>query len=277
MSYNHINTEKSEKSIVQTVMVSKGSQLLIPPNYKNRHPEITEPEKDLKYIGLFSSGSTGKPKCIWNSYRNLVNNGKYSFEAFEIVQGQKLLILAKPWHVAGLSWALMAEEFDCEYQFFTTNRGEQDKWLERIQHFKPDVLLTVPPVLASLQGEKWFVPKIIFGGLPFQKSEFEKMEAYCEVMIQGYGMTEAGGLISCHHHVSGDAFFEEEYLCNGVPIKGVEIKCMGSEDNPEEVFIRSETAYTHSFYPTGDLGYKDEKGKIYLTGRKEQVTQKKYD
>lgn len=248
-------------------MHSEDSCLIIPPYYKDKDPEIEEIEGEGKFIGLFSSGTTGTPKCIWNTYDNLINNALETNSAFEILAMHKVLILASPWHVAGISWALMAEYYGNEYQFIATKKGDAKKWYQVIKQFQPDVLLTVPAVLKNLMDFEWEVPKIVFGGTSLEAQELINISERCRELIQGYGQTEAGGLISSHKYKRIPTVISDEHRRCGYPINGVEVRCNGNSNNPEPILVRSGTAYTENFYKTGDLGYKDVEGNLYIHSR----------
>jgi len=274
MSYELTDLTKSPKEIIFQLLTSERSQLLIPPQYSREQIEISELFSDEKSVGLFSSGSTAHPKCIWNTFENLLLNAKQSAGAFEINSGYRLLILAKPWHVAGLSWALMAEQLDCEYEFLTTNGGEEGQWLAAINEFSPDYILTVPPVLRAIYDKEWFVPNIIFGGTPFEFKDFDLLSSHCSTMYQGYGQTEAGGLIAAHKYISSKTPKYNEHKNCGIPIDGVKLKSVGTFSQPSEIYIKSDTAFVESWYNSGDMGYV-ENSEIHLTGRSEKVISEK--
>ncbi|MDZ7806335.1 MAG: AMP-binding protein [Gracilimonas sp.] len=267
MTYSELKIPGEPKLLVKKVMESNDSCLIVPSYYRDKNPEISDIGMDRKFVGLFSSGTTGKPKCIWNSYKNLLDNAFYTSSAFEIGPDDKLLMLVSPWHVAGLSWALMAEQFGNEYKFIATKKGDKEHWQEAIQQFKPDVLLTVPAVLRSLMEFEWKVPKIIYGGTPVEPQELKLISNRSEELFQGYGQTEAGGLISSHKFNSLPDVISDEHRCCGQPIKGVEILCEGTKDKPVPILVRSETAYTNEYYKTGDLGYRDDEGNLYINSR----------
>jgi len=274
MNYNRTDLTKSPKQIVKDVIESVSSQLLIPPQYSGNELGIGELLSKKKSIGLYSSGSTDNPKCIWNSFENLVKNGKRTSNAFEISSDHKLLILAKPWHVAGLSWAIMAEEIGCNYDFITTKKDESKKWLEAIQLFQPDYLLTVPPVFRALYNKDWFIKNIVTGGTPLVQEDFEPLKNHCETIFHGYGQTEAGGLISVLKHNISDEYHNKLHQNCGQPIEGVSLETRKSKKGESEIFIKSETAYINKLYNSGDLGHIDN-GHIYLTGRREKIISSK--
>jgi acyl-coenzyme A synthetase/AMP-(fatty) acid ligase len=264
MSFQKTSLNGSGKEIIRRVLDAHSSQLLIPPRLAEVPLHITDPPEDGKYIGLFSSGSTGTPKCIWNKEANLLLNGELSAEAFEIEPHHFLLMMAAPWHVAGFTWALMAEQLNCEYEFITTKKGDDERWLKCVQEMQPDYLLTVPAVLRALYNKDWFVEHLVYGGYSINFEEYEQLAPHCSFMHQGYGQTEAGGLISSYKRSSSDTPFKNENLCHGKPIAGAQLKCDGTPNKPEPIYLTSQTAYTDESYNTGDWGYKDNADNIYL-------------
>ncbi|MEQ9309748.1 MAG: AMP-binding protein [Balneolaceae bacterium] len=267
MAFEITSLNGSAKDIIRRVMHAENSQLLIPPTLEGKELNIEKPPSDGKYIGLFSSGTTSKPTCIWNSFEKLQKNAKYSAKAFEIETHHTLLMMALPWHVAGFSWMLMAENLECEYFFITTKKGEHNLWINTVQDINPDYMLTVPAVLRTLYDEDWFVSNVVYGGYPIKFEEYAKLSPHCSVMYQGYGQTEAGGLISSYKRRSTVLPFDLENLCQGKPISGVKLMCNGSQDAPQPIYIQSKTAFTTDRYDSGDVGFKDKKGNLYVVAR----------
>jgi len=94
-------------------------------------------------------------------------------------------------------------------------------------------------------------------------------------VLQGYGATE------CAPVVSVTPFNEHIYDSIGKPLPGVEVRiaddgelmvkgpnvALGYWKNPEA----TAAAFENGWYHTGDLGYRDEKGNLYLKGRKKNL------
>jgi acyl-coenzyme A synthetase/AMP-(fatty) acid ligase len=76
MNYELTDPLKSPKEIIKRVIESDDSQLLVPPQYSKNEVEIRKLYSKDKSIGLFSSGTTATPKCIWNTFQNLMENGR---------------------------------------------------------------------------------------------------------------------------------------------------------------------------------------------------------
>ena len=222
---------------------------------------------DKAYVGIFSSGSTGQPKCIWNRLEHLKLNASRSARAFEVQAEHFLVFMALPWHVAGLTWAFMAEELKAEYLFVTTRKGQRALWLQTLQEFTADYLFTVPSVLRQLYTESWFVPNVVYGGQAISAGEYHALATHCSKSYQGYGQTEAGGLISVYKRKSTVLLDPGEERCQGYAIEGAHIECEGTPESPQPIWLRSETAHVAQNYATGDIGYMDTEGRLYVLDR----------
>ena len=247
--------------------------LLIPPRFEEL--EITDqsvPKPNEKRVGLFSSGSTGTPKCIWNSLGNLKQNGALSINMFRVTPEDRILIIASPWHVAGISWSLMAEQAGAEYRTVTPSIDDAKKWPDLIRSYRPTHLMTVPSVLRYLyEDENWHVPRISYGGASIQPGEYSKLERHCERLFQGYGQTEAGGLIAVHERGMDRPQGTHEHQCCGYPPDEFTITCEGTPESPDAIILESPTSIYNKPYNTGDLGFRDSKKRLHVTGRNDDT------
>lgn len=121
---------------------------------------------------------------------------------------------------------------------------------------------------------------LIAGGAAIDPTVIEDFEAMGIPMIQGYGMSECAPIIA----VNQDRYSKAASV--GKPMPGTEVKIMHpDEDGIGEVVCKSdsvmlgyyeneeETAKVlqDGWLHTGDLGYFDQDGFLYLTGRKKTV------
>lgn len=128
------------------------------------------------------------------------------------------------------------------------------------------------------------IKAMVSGGAPLNPEVGNFFEAMGLTMLQGYGQTEAGPVISCNRPKVG---LKMDTV--GPPLRGVEVKI--AEDG--EILCRgelvmhgywrneAETARTLKVDPadpqgapwlhTGDIGYLDEKGRIKITDRKKDM------
>ncbi|MBX9883941.1 MAG: AMP-binding protein, partial [Novosphingobium sp.] len=122
---------------------------------------------------------------------------------------------------------------------------------------------------------------MVSGGAPLNPEVGLFFDAMGLTMLQGYGQTEAGPVISCNRPKVGLAMDTV-----GPPLRGVEVKI--AEDG--EILVRGELVmhgYWHNdaetlraipqdgpqagWLHTGDIGHFDEKGRIRITDRKKDM------
>ncbi len=120
------------------------------------------------------------------------------------------------------------------------------------------------------------IKAMVSGGAPLNPEVGSFFEAMGLTMLQGYGQTEAGPVISCNRPKVG---LKMDTV--GPPMEGVEVKI--AEDG--EILVRgelvmhgywrndAETARTlkDGWLHTGDIGHLDEKGRIKITDRKKDM------
>ena len=120
------------------------------------------------------------------------------------------------------------------------------------------------------------IKAMVSGGAPLNPEVGTFFQALGLTMLQGYGQTEAGPVISCNRPRAGIAMDTV-----GPPMKGVEIRI--AEDG--EILCRGELvmhgywqnqaetdrALKDGWLHTGDIGHLDEKGRIVITDRKKDM------
>ena len=120
------------------------------------------------------------------------------------------------------------------------------------------------------------IKAMVSGGAPLNPDVGTFFEAMGLTMLQGYGQTEAGPVISCNRPKSG---LKMDTV--GPPMRGVEIRI--ADDG--EILVRGELVM-HGYWRnkaetdrtirdgwlhTGDIGHLDEKGRIVITDRKKDM------
>ena len=126
-------------------------------------------------------------------------------------------------------------------------------------------------VIDGLGGEMRFV---ISGGAPLDKRT-EK-----ELMVQGYGLTETSPVIAAEN------FKQVKYGSVGIPLKDVQVEIVNKDDkgigeirvkgpNVMLGYYENEEATKEvlkdGWFYTGDLGYIDKKGFLFITGRQKDM------
>ena len=130
-----------------------------------------------------------------------------------------------------------------------------------------------PKIRAKFGGR---IKAMVSGGAPLNPEVGNFFDAMGLTMLQGYGQTEAGPVISCNRPKVG---LRMDTV--GPPLRGVEVKI--AEDG--EILVRgelvmhgywrneAETARTlkDGWLHTGDIGHLDHKGRIVITDRKKDM------
>jgi long-chain acyl-CoA synthetase len=130
-----------------------------------------------------------------------------------------------------------------------------------------------PKIRAKFGGR---MKALVSGGAPLNPDVGVFFQAMGLTMLQGYGQTESGPLISCNRPKAGIAMASV-----GRPLRGVEVRI--AEDG--EILVRGELvmqgywqnpaesarALQNGWLHTGDIGHLDEGGRIVITDRKKDM------
>ena len=244
-------------------------------------------EKD-KAIYLYSTGSTGIPKRVTRTHKNLISLANNHSETVGLDKSEKILFTLPISHTYALGnfIAAIKSAMTCYLQ----GDFNRKKVTQIIEKEKITIYPCVPFILDVL-AESNIDPKsfkslklLISAGAPLSKEVFDKFsEKFGIHPRQLYGSSETG-VISIN--------LEKDIISTsgsvGKPVKGVTVKIIkedGKDANTNEqgeIIVKSETMTTgydnmpeetkevfkNGFYYTGDLGYVDKNGLIYINGRK---------
>ena len=132
-------------------------------------------------------------------------------------------------------------------------------------------------VIDGLGGEMRFV---ISGGAPLDKRTEKGFNDLGIKMVQGYGLTETSPVIAAEN------FKQVKYGSVGIPLKDVQVEIVNKDDkgigeirvkgpNVMLGYYENEEATKEvlkdGWFYTGDLGYIDKKGFLFITGRRKDM------
>lgn len=117
----------------------------------------------------------------------------------------------------------------------------------------------------------------VSGGAPLDPVVEEDFHALGFNVLQGYGLTETSPVITVN------SFSERKYTSVGIPLKEVEVKIVKNQesDREGEIIVRganvmrgyyqnkekTDEVLKDGWFYTGDIGYIDDDGFLYITGR----------
>ncbi|MBQ8147171.1 MAG: AMP-binding protein [Lachnospiraceae bacterium] len=247
----------------------------------------TEIDADQLCTILFTSGTTGVSKGVMLSHRNLADNA--TCLDMKIPVGNVSLTMLPINHVYCLTMDVIKGLFIGSTVCINDSLMHLQK---NIQLFQPDMILMVPLVIESLYAKlraagdqlpKEQVAKMAFGGnlkticsggAYLNPDYVAGFAEYGITILQGYGMTECSPVISNNLEWDNRVGSVGKLLpnCEGkvvdgeLWVKGSSVM-MGYYKMPEE----TAEALEDGWLKTGDLGYVDEDGYVYLTGRKKNL------
>ena len=232
---------------------------------------------------IYTSGTTGKSKGVMLTQYNLAQNVESVPVSFE--PGCTLLSVLPVHHAFCLvmDWLKGFSLGAC-----VCINDSLMHMIRNMSIFKPDVMLMVPLMIETIYKKlssmdpslpKEAVAASVFGGRlktvftggahldPFY---IEKLEPYGVKILEGYGMSECSPVISCNR--------PEEYRIGsiGKPLENAEIRFEDGEilvkgssvmKGYYRMSAETEETLTDGWLHTGDKGYMDEDGFLFINGR----------
>ena len=243
-----------------------------------------QPE-DLATI-MFTSGTTGKSKGVMLTHRNLAENATAQDMGFE--PGMVLLSVLPIHHAYCLSMDILK---GMSLGTVICINDSLLRVLKNIKLFEPNIILMVPLMIETfakkLEETDWLPAPIIkakvfgkqlhtvcSGGAYLNPDYLKRFEKYGITILQGYGMTECAPVISsnCPNDKKDGSIGKCMPNCE-VKVVDEELWVRGSSVMQGYYKMPEETAETlvDGWLRTGDLGYVDEDGFLFLTGRKKNL------
>jgi long-chain acyl-CoA synthetase len=246
---------------------------------------------------IFTSGTTGFSKGVMLSHKNIVSN-IYNATAFEKYGEHETLLSILPYHHA----------FECTLGLMASlNFGsticinDSLKYIpENLALFRPSVMFLVPAIVNAVYSklmaleaaiERPLTPeevqalvfggrlKAVFsGGAPLNYELINKFKDYGINLLQGYGLTETSPVVTA---TKFEKINDSNIRSVGEVIPGCQVKI--ADDN--EIMVKGENVMLgyyknpeatdevmqEGWFKTGDLGYLDENGFLFINGRKKNL------
>lgn len=254
------------------------------------------PEPEDPAVLLYTSGTTGRPKGVQLAHRGFLAIRRELERAREDYWGlsnQDVALHTLPlFHIGGLWWAV--NMLSAGASLVMLREFDPDVALELIEAHQVTAACFVPAMLELMlrrqekaQRDLRSMRTIAYGGAPIAPSLLDRAQRTfkCNLM-QFYGLTETGNTAVClraeDHRDLGP-----RVAAAGRPYPGVRLRCVNRQGEDcacgeiGEIWIHSpanmlgywkrpeetEKALRNGWIATGDAGYLDESGYLYICDR----------
>jgi acyl-CoA synthetase (AMP-forming)/AMP-acid ligase II/acyl carrier protein len=260
----------------------------------DEQPDTPRSGGDVALV-LFTSGTTSKPKIVPLTHRNIGVAVDYICSTLDLGPGDRCLSMMPQFHIGGLVDLLLAPLASGGSVIATTG-FDVDLFFDCLKQYRPTWYQAVPASLLELvsvsertrdrltDSSLRFI-RAVSAPLPVQT--LDRVEDFFErPVLEIYGMTEAAPIIAANPIPPGKRkkgavgksvgpeirILDEnrQPVANGVTgeivIHGANV-ISGYENNPEV----NEKSFHDGWFHTGDMGYLDEDGYLFIRGRLNEI------
>uniref|UniRef100_A0A6M2EZS9 4-coumarate--CoA ligase n=2 Tax=Populus TaxID=3689 RepID=A0A6M2EZS9_9ROSI len=252
----------------------------------------------------FSSGTTGLPKGVILTHKSLITSVAQQVDGeipnLYLKQDDVVLCVLPLFHIFSLNSVLLCS-LRAGSAVLLMQKFEIGSLLELIQKHNVSVAAVVPPLVLALAKNPLVanfdlssIRVVLSGAAPLGKELEDALRSRVPQAIlgQGYGMTEAGPVLSMCLAFSKQPFPTKSGSC-GTVVRNAELKVIDPEtgrslgyNQPGEICIRgsqimkgylndaeatANTIDVEGWLHTGDIGYVDDDDEIFIVDRVKEI------
>jgi long-chain-fatty-acid--[acyl-carrier-protein] ligase len=247
---------------------------------------------DETAVVLFTSGSETLPKAVPLTHKNVISDLWGALQLFDIRVNGIFLSFLPPFHSFGFTVLSVLPLITAVKVAYTPNPTNLREVVETMKHTRANNIMVTPTLLkmimARAQKEDMETVELVISGAESLhkdiKARFEEMTDGKSLIIEGYGITECSPIVSLNPRDW------QKLNSVGKFIKGIEHHILDLDtDKPLPagkegmIVVRGDSVFKgyldkkiaspfvevdgKQYYKTGDLGYVDEDGFLFITGR----------
>lgn len=242
---------------------------------------------------LMTSGTTAAPKVVPITRESLLASARNIVDSLSLSPNDRCLHFLPSFHIGGIVDVLLAPLVSGGQVFCAQSFSGPD-FFRDLRAFSPTWTQAVPIMLMEILESVGKSPNLIEGhslrfvrsvSAPLSQSLLEEFEQVCKVpIIEIYGMTETAGVITSNPlppalrksgsvglpinqevkivPIASENIENSQRVIGEVVVRGVNVT-VGYDSMPEINAV----IFQDGWFRTGDLGYFDNDGYLYLTGR----------
>ncbi|NPA51307.1 MAG: fatty acid--CoA ligase [Aquificae bacterium] len=256
-----------------------------------------EPQADLEdtAVILYTSGTTGKPKGVMLTYKNIFSNIINIEKVVPITHKDRFIVYLPMFHTFTLTATVLMPLYFASPIVVIRSILPFSNILKQTLLKRVTVFMGVPEVYNALSKANlpwyfmWFnkLKAFVSGGAPLPESTLQRMKKkFPKVpLLEGYGLSEASPIVSVNR------LEKQKPLSVGPPLPDYQVKIVNEEfielpqgeigeiiqkgDNVMKGYYKNpeatEETVINGWLLTGDLGYLDEEGYLYIVDRKKDL------
>ena len=253
-------------------------------------PAVVPAAEDDLAILMFTSGTTGKPKGVQLTYGNVWWNSVNVDSTVDTRRGDTNLAVAPLFHIGGLN-ALTIRSIVRGGRTLVRRNFDPRQTLRDIQDYRVNQAFLVPAMLSAMQQTDAFdevhissLRALICAGAPVPPVLLRQYEGKGVPVQQAWGLTETAPFAT---YLPTELTYEKPGSC-GLPMPYTEVRVVDpatGQGAPSgqcgEMWVRgpnvtagywrnpeaSAAALSEGWFRSGDIGYEDEDGFLYIVDR----------
>ncbi len=269
----------------------------------DREPDPVVEEED-PFIIFYTSGTTGLPRGALYTHFRKMEEARTKAEQIAVEEGDRHVMVLPLFHIGGWShyWAFFYAGA-CNV-IMPQRNFDPAATLQVIQDEKATDLHIVPTQLVAMLAldnsgkyDLGSLKRIWYAASPMPTEILRQgIDRFGQIFMQGYGQSESGPditFLSIKDHQVLDRPIEEQGILAscGKPFRTVHVRIVDEDNNDlgpgdvGEIVVKSKRvmkeywhmpeetreAFTDGWLHTGDMGYYDEKGYIFIVDRKKDM------